>query len=154
MKKILLWLMVVGAAVCVLLVAWEVVAKPGPLRLAWWNYKMWRNPVYEAAIKFTTERPLTDDELAAENQLLDSMTLLMPLVQELELAKEWGTPDDTAAMVRLAQQSGFRRGNDELDLLLTVQDSNRELIGRIIEPLARSYRDKKLEQMGIGNEFE
>ena len=154
MKKILLWLVVVGAAVCALLVAWEVVAKPGPLRVAWWRYKMWKNPVYEAAIKFTAQRSLTDTELAAENQLLDSMALLLPLVQDLELAKAWGTPDDTAAMVRLARQSEIRRGTGELELLLAVRDADRELIGRIIEPLAQAYRDKKLEQIGIGDGFE
>lgn len=150
MKRALTWLLVVGMLVGTVLVVWELVAKPGPLRWGWRYLKWKRNPVYEAQVRWPLQRPITEDELKAENQLLDSLDLLMPIVRELELAKRWKVADDTAAMVRLAECSNLRCGVGELELQLYVHGGDRELIGKIINPLAQEYVERKRAQQGLG----
>jgi len=54
MKKAFMALVAIGVLVGAVLVGWELVAKPGPLRLAWRRYKAYRNPVYEARHELST----------------------------------------------------------------------------------------------------
>jgi hypothetical protein len=148
MKRLLMWLVTIGVIAGTVLVGWELISPPGPLRKVWRAYKFRRNPLYEARVELTLVRPISDEELAAENQLLDSMDMLMPLVRDLKLNEVWQTPDETAAMVRLAQASNLRRGSGDLEIHLSVTGTDRELIGELINPLARSYVEAKRAQAG------
>jgi len=143
MKKAFLWFVGLVVLVGVVLIGWELVHKPGPLRAAWWAYKAYKNPVYETKIQFPLTLPISEEQLAAENQLLDSMDLLRPLVKELGLAAMLGAPDDTAAAVRLAEASNLRRGPGELQLELYVQSPDKEFLGKVTNPLAKAYIEKR-----------
>jgi hypothetical protein len=150
MKKAFLWLMAFAVLVGVVLVGWELVAKPGPMRRAWWAYKAYKNPVYEANCRFPWNLPITEDQLAEENRVLDRMDLLVPLVKELGLTEYLGVPDDTAAAVRLAEASNLRRGENELQVVLYVHSPDREFLKKVINPLAKAYIEKRQVLLSTG----
>ncbi len=157
MKRVVIWVLAIGVVAGTVLVGWDLVgwrmgAEPGPLRKVWRAYKWKRHPIYEARVQLSMVRAITDDELAAENQLLDERDLLLPIVRELELAKRWEAPDETAAMVRLAEASNLRRGSGELELQLYVHGSDQELVGKIITPLTERYVERKRAQAPAGGE--
>jgi len=143
MKKAFLGLVAFGVLVGVVLVAWELVAAPGPMRKAWWAFKAYKNPVYQTKIQFPLKGPISEEQRAAENQLLDRMDLLLPLVEELGLREELGAPDDTAAAVRLAEASNLRRVPDELMIELYVQSPDKEFLQKVTTPLAKAYLEKR-----------
>lgn len=150
MKKAFLALLAIGVLVGAVLVGWELVAKPGPLRKAWWSYKASKNPLYEARLQFNLKQPLSDEQLAVENQLLDSGDILMGVVQELKLTDAWQLAGDWAAIQKLAETSQLRRGDNEFMLILAAQDPDKELAGKIIEPLGRAYVAYKQKQATAG----
>jgi len=147
MKKAFLGLLAIGVLVGVVLVGWELVAKPGPLRKAVWAYRAHRNPVYEARLQFNLRQALNDEQLAAENLLLDGGDVLMPVVRDLQLAATWKMAGEWAAIEKLAENSELRRGDNEFVLILAVRDSDKDLAGRIIEPLGRGYVEFKQKQV-------
>ncbi len=150
MKKAFLGLVVLGVLVGVVLVGWELVAQPGPMRKAWWAFKAYKNPVYETKIQFPLGQPISEEQLAAENQLLDRMDLLLPLVLELGLTEQLGAPDDTAAVVRLAEASNLRRGPGELQIELYVQSPEKEFLSKVTTPLAKAYLEKRQAMVSDG----
>jgi len=143
MKKAVLALVAIGVLVGAVLVGWELVAKPGPLRLAWWRYKAYRNPVYEARLQMDLRQAISDENLAEENQLLDGGEVLLPVIRELGLVETWQLDGEWAAVERLASNSMLRRGESELLLVLAVRDPNQELAGKIIQPLGKSLYEQK-----------
>lgn len=150
MKKAIKALVAIGVIVGVVLVGWELVAKPGPLRKAWWRYKMYRNPVYEARLQMNLRQAITDEDLARENQTLDGGAVLLPVVRELGLVEVWQVDGEWAAVERLAANSGLRRGDSELVLILAVRDSEQEVAGKIIQPLGKSFFEEK-QKVGQGS---
>ena len=146
MKKAFFGLVAIGVLVGVVLVGWELVAKPGPLRRAVWAYRAYRNPVYEARLQFNLKHALNDEQLAAENLLLDGGDILMPVVRDLQLSATWQVAGEWAAIERLAQNSELRRGDNEFMLILAVRDTDKDLAGKIIEPLGRGYVEFKQKQ--------
>jgi hypothetical protein len=144
MKKVFFWFAGLCVVIGTVLVVLSAVRAPfDPLRKTWWRYKAWKNPIYEARVVLTLVRPITNEELEVENHLLDSEAFLMPLVRELGLAADWGVPNDGAAMVRLAEHSGLRRGTGDLELVLTVQDANQGRAAKIMNPLGKRYFENK-----------
>jgi uncharacterized protein involved in exopolysaccharide biosynthesis len=143
MKKAILWLLAFGVLVTGVLGVWELVAAPGPLRKAWWAYKAYRNPVYITQTQFTLLKPMSEEQLAIENQLLDSMDLLLPLVKKLGLKEQLGVPSDAAAAVRLAEASNLRKGPGALQIELYVQSSDKEFLKKVTKPLVKAYIEKR-----------
>ena len=143
MKKAILGVLAFGVLVVGVLGVWELVAKPGPLRRVWWAYKAYQNPVYETKIQFTMMQPVSEEQLAIENQMLDRMDLLLPLVKQLGLKDQLGVPDETAAAVRLAEASNLRKGPGELQIELYVQSPDKEFLMKVTNPLAKAYLEER-----------
>jgi len=150
MKKAFIALLAIGVLVGAVLVGWELVAKPGPLRKVWRSMRGRDMQVYEARYQFNLTVPMNDEQLAAENRLLDSQDILMPVVQELKLAEKWQLAGDWAAIERLAANSELRRGDTELILILAARDPEQETAGQLIEPLVRLYVEQKRKQAAAG----
>jgi hypothetical protein len=150
MKRAIQVLFLVGMLVGAVLVVWELVAKPGPLRKGWWAIRARVNPVYEARIQFNLRQPITDEQLQAENKLLDGEEVLMTVIKDLKLAETWQVSGESAAVKQLAQNSELRRGENEFVLILAVRDPDRELAGKIAEPLGRSFVAIKQQQAAAG----
>jgi hypothetical protein len=147
MKKAILALMAVVVLVGGVWVGWELVTwdgvNPGPLRKAYWRIRDSRNPVYEARLEMSLRQAISDEALALENQVLDSSEVLLPVVRSLGLVEAWQVEGEWAAVERLAASSDLRRSDSEFKLILSARDSNQEIAGKIIQPLGKSFFDKK-----------
>jgi len=147
MKKAFLALVAIGVLVGAVWVGWELVTwdgvNPGPLRRTYWRIRDSRNPVYEARLQMTLRQTITAEQLATENQELDRGEVLLPVIRELGLVETWQVEGEWAAVERLAANSDLRQGDTELQLILTVRDSNQELAGKIIQPLGKSFFEQK-----------
>jgi hypothetical protein len=139
MKKVILALLALAVVVGAVLVGWELVAKPGPLRKVWWKIKGVEPWVFEARLAIPLQAAIDEEQLANENRLLDKREILLPVIKDLKLVEAWELDGEWAAVERLASQSDFRMGENELQLLLAVWDEDKELAGRIIQPLAESF---------------
>lgn len=147
MKKAILALAAIVVLVGVVWVGWELVSwdgkNPGPLRKTYWRIRDRNRQVYEARLEISLRQAISDEQLAQENRVLDSADVLLPVVRSLGLVEAWQVEGEWAAVERLATNSNLRRGDNDLSLFLTVRGSDQEITGKIIQPLGKSFFDKK-----------
>ena len=148
MRKVLLWLGLVGGVLLVVVVALALVRAPfDPARMIKHKFFPSKDMMYEARLQMTLAQSMSDVEtekwLKKENELLHSEDFLRPLVKELGLVAEWKLPGEKEAVATLRERCELRRGELPMNVELAARDKQKDLTGRLMKALSEAYMAKR-----------